>query len=1056
MYSTTRRAARALASTCLTPFAFALFTSPAAASTTIDKETATPLFTSAAGDVTIADDGVIHVPAGAAITVDTDNAVTIEEGGEIDVDGADGATGIQIAAGTNSMIVNDGTISVTEDFTAADDDNNNIADGPIAQASDRYGIHVMPGETTSGSISNTGTITVEGLNSGGIVVDSAYVGDIQNTGSISIKGDGSVGIRTQDVNGNVQVDGTVSVVGKGAQGVVLDGDVSGTFSIQGVVTQNLTYTTDDGTYQSLSRYDLREGSAAVEVAGNVDGGIIIAAPPYNSDNNNDDEDKDGVKDSEEGTGSISSFGNSPALLIGGEKDITIGTVEGRDGKFSLVVDGSIAASASYSSTDAFGVVIGGQGGTVDLPGGIGVSGSITATTYDSEATAILINQGANVPYLYNSGTIKGSITSPGEGATYGVRDLSGTLTQVDNTGFISVDGSSEDTSAAIDLSANTTGVTINQYLNSIDQDAQNDEQAASDYDPNNAVIYTYIRGDILTGSGDDTLNIRSGAIYGDSYLAEGNDTVALSGDSSYYGDVHFGSGIATMTVADTASFNGTLDAAGQPATLTIGGDATFTGNVSGGSQLSVNVTGGSFGADGAEVVSFNTLTVGSGGTLDVYIDGDTGQSSLYNVNTATFESGATVSTSISSLAGAEGSYTILTSNSLTGASELDSEVTDLPVLFKGEITAEGNNLVLDITRKTAGELGLTRSQGEGYEAIYAAALADDPLGSSLLQVDDTAALQKQFDQLLPDHAGGVFDLVTQGSRIAARHLENADSFFDVSNVGGWVEPFVFANTKDPTGTAGYKTDGWGISTGLERKTGIGNLGLSLAYIEGHVKNGDWQRITVSDLELGAFWRLSRGALYAFVQGTGGHVSASSARTFVGTVDDADIYYAANGNWSGWTANARAGASYTLKFGGFKLRPKAVMEYAWLREDGYEESGSDVIDLTVAQRTSDSLTGTTTLTIGWSAGEQTADFRPFTVEVEGGRRNQLTGQLGATTANFVDGDPFTITPDALDSRWVAEARIFSGGLDYTWKLATGAEQGTSNTAWYVRASLSAAF
>jgi hypothetical protein len=134
----------------------------------------------------------------------------------------------------------------------------------------------------------------------------------------------------------------------------------------------------------------------------------------------------------------------------------------------------------------------------------------------------------------------------------------------------------------------------------------------------------------------------------------------------------------------------------------------------------------------------------------------------------------------------------------------------------------------------------------------------------------------------------------------------------------------------------------------------------------------------------------------------------------------------------------------------------VLDYAWLREDSYEEEGDDAIALAVAKRTSDALTATTTIVLGWSAGEERLDLRPFTVELEGGRRNQLTGQLGTTTAAFTDGEQFAITPDALDSRWVAEARIYAGGLDYTWKLAAGAERAKDYTAWSTRASLSIAF
>ena len=103
-----------------------------------------------------------------------------------------------------------------------------------------------------------------------------------------------------------------------------------------------------------------------------------------------------------------------------------------------------------------------------------------------------------------------------------------------------------------------------------------------------------------------------------------------------------------------------------------------------------------------------------------------------------------------------------------------------------------------------------------------------------------------------------------------------------------------------------------------------------------------------------------------------------------------------------------------------------------------------------------MTGTGSLTASWSAGEQTRDNRPFTVELEGGYRSRLAGKLGDTVANFEDGDSFRLTPDALKSGWTSEARILAGGMDYTWQLAGGAEKVQGTVDYSVRGSLSIAF
>lgn len=1042
------------------PLALALLVPQAAlAATTVDADRTTPLKTSEAGDTWVGDDGSITLAnGGTAITVDSNNTVGLDDGGYIkNTGGKDGDTGIRVNAGTTTEIANNGVITVTETFTGKDADSNGIADGAIASASNRYGILVASGATTSGSIENAGTITVDGLNSGGIVVASDFTGDITNTGAITVIGDNSVGISTRNVTGDVAVEGSVSVVGQGAQGIVLGGDIDGTFRIQGTVAQASSFTTDAGTTLTLSRAAVRTGKAAVEVTGDVTGGILIDAAPYELDSSDTDEDDDGVTDSSEAVGAISSIGNSPALLVGSANDIVIGSVKGRDGTYSLAIDGTISASCIYSNTDAYAVVIGGQGGAVSMAKGIGVSGTVSATTVDQKAVAILVNSGSTVPLLDNSGTIRATISSPGEGAAYAIQDLSGTLNTINNTGFITVTGSSTDDLRAIDLSANTAGVTIRQYLNAIDKDAQEDEQAEDDYDADNPVIYTAITGDIHTGSGNDVLDVASGRIYGDSYLGAGNDQVLLSGDSGYEGDIRFGSGTATMGLSGKAYFEGDIDLAGNLGTLTIADTARFTGTMTGTGNLDVIVNGGSFGASEATTLSFDSLTVNSGGALNVYIDGDTGTASTIAVNTATFASGSKVSATISSLENAEGSYTILTATTLDGSPTFDETTTELPVLFNGDISVSGETLVLDVTRKTADELGLTAPQAGAYDAIYSQATAVEYLGTSLLQVDDVAALQDQFNQLMPDYAGGVFDFVTRSGRLASRHLTDDSSLFDISNAGGWFEPIWFKGSKDDTGSAGFKVKGWGISSGIERVTGIGNVGLSFAYTKGDIATGDYQTVDASNYEFGAFWRTGNGPLYAYAKASVGRVSLNSSRTFTGEVDTATLSYSATGSWKGWSAGAQGGVSWKADLGGgLALKPMAKFDYYRLSENGYTESGSDAIYLEVAKRTSSLLSGTGSVTASWSAGEATREFRPFTVELEGGYRSRLAGKLGDTVANFEDGDQFRLTADSMKSGWTAEARVLAGGMDYTWQLAGGAEQVQGNVDFSVRGSLSIAF
>ncbi|VWX56083.1 autotransporter outer membrane beta-barrel domain-containing protein [Sphingorhabdus sp. 109] len=1054
--------------TCALAIATALAHLPARADTTIDSETSDPILTSIDGDIIITDGGILAIDSGVAITVDSDNDVTIEGldeddstvvVGEINVGDADDAIAILVETGTNANISNVGTITVLEDFVSEDEDANAIADGPIASASNRYGIYVAGGGTASGSIDNSGIITVEGLNSGGIVVDSAYDGSITNTGTITVIGDNSYGIKVQDVSEDVTVRGNVQVAGEGSVAFSSQGDIDGALTFQGAVRQLSSYTNDDSVTTALSRTDLRSGAAAVEISGNVGGGIMVAIAPDDDDEDNDDEDGDGIEDTLEGTGYIASTGNGPAMLIGGAADTVIGTVADSDDGYSLVIDGSIVSSAGYSSTDSFGLVIGGQGGSVDVAGGIELNGTLSATSYDSAATALLINEDSVVDRIAVTGSLSANLTSTGEGEVYAIRDLSGSLTSIDNSGFITTSASSEDIRQAIAASSNTTGLTIIQYLNDEDAETKADIEAELEDGETDDTIYTAIIGDIVTGSGNDLISASAGIITGDTYFNAGNDTLTLSDDAVYTGDVYFGTGTGLMTLFGESAFVGDIDGAGQSVLVTLNDSAVYTGTVQNGSGVSVVVNGGTFGIGAAETSTFDSLTVGADGSLGVYIDGEEGTSSLYDVNSATFESGAKIATTISSLEQADGTYVVLTASEITGTPDFDSATTELPFIFAGETSLSGNDLVLDIRRKEAEELGLSGAGTSAYDAIITASAADETLATSFLQIEDAETLQNQVDQFLPDHSGGIFDFATRGSRLAALHITDDSSLYDVSDVGGWIEPIFWGNDKDAGDAASYKTSGWGVSMGLERWSKIGNLGLSYAYTSGEIENNDGTGIVdASQHELGAFWRMDSGPLYAFSRISASYLSLSSTRTLTATADDTEYSASTTADWNGWMLSGAGGVSYDLDVGSrLTFRPKATFDYYRLHEGSYDETGGgDSLNLYVDGRTSDSLTAATTVAAVYRLGSKRKDFTPLTFELEGGRRHHLAGSLGTTTASFLDGEEFSLTADGLDSSWLGEARILAGGLDFTWQLSARAEKTEDDVGYSARASLSLAF
>src|SRR5690606_10886592 len=124
-----------LACTCLTPIVL-LAAGPLNAETTVDTARTAPIATStiksgAADDIRITSAGSVKPSAGSAVVIDTGNSVKNE--GTVQVTGANGVSGILANAGLTSGITNTGTITIDENYTSTDSDNDGDLDGPFAQ-----------------------------------------------------------------------------------------------------------------------------------------------------------------------------------------------------------------------------------------------------------------------------------------------------------------------------------------------------------------------------------------------------------------------------------------------------------------------------------------------------------------------------------------------------------------------------------------------------------------------------------------------------------------------------------------------------------------------------------------------------------------------------------------------------------------------------------------------------------------------------------------------------------------------------------------------------------
>jgi hypothetical protein len=803
------------------------------------------------------------------------------------------------------------------------------------------------------------------------------------------------------------------------------GDISGALVIQNTVNSTgYRYVSPPSDVSKLDADDLLQGGSAVVVASNVAGGIAFDARPADASTTDTDEDDDGILDANEGTASINSYGAAPAVQIGtSAQAISIGAV-GTTGH-GIIVNGGIHGVGVYKGVSATGLSIGGAGQTVNVAGGAIIGGTISAQATEADATAVRVGAGATVPEIVVSGTVQAqgagtaataaqailiesgaSVTTiRNSGTIYATRgtagtaaaivDKSGTLNLVENSGNITVTGATAlgTGATAIDLSANVAGATVRQLV-----------AAAGKAAP-------AISGQIKFGAGNDVLDVADGSVNGNVSFGGGSNTLNLSGDAVMTGNADFGGGAGVLQLNGTSSFTGSL--------LNSGGVAAAIG------------TGSTLVATNLGSVGLASLTTGSGATIGVTIDSVTGTNTLYNVaGAASLGANNIIAVNLLNVGDVAGTYKIIQAGSLTGGTGLSSSIGSLPFLFDSSlVTNVPNEVSLNIRVRNADELGINRSESDILDAVLGAADSDAGISGVLLDINDSATLQDTLQQMLPEHAGGAFENVTKGNRLMTKFL--LDPHAPGSESGPWriwTQQVAWASSKSIGATSDYHLGGWGAAVGGEAGLGkMGGVGVSLAYLTGRDTKGD-NDIISHQYEAGLYWRGQWGGLTTFARGTAAHIKFDSKRQFSGVADGVTITREAKGNWNGNLLSASAGASYDLRMGRFSVRPSVTVEHFKLSEKGYDETGGgDAFDLQVNKRDSDETAANSLVALGYElfGTDRDGTNKWMRVELEGGYRSILSSSIGKTTAHFEGGESFTLSPEDRNSGWLAGLRLMGG-------------------------------
>jgi hypothetical protein len=1163
-----------VAAVALAPLCFVASRSPAYAQQDITSGLNAPISTAnggSPGDITIESGGSVTVNGTTpAVTLNSSNNVTND--GTIQVSNVNNSTAVQLQGGNSGSFTNAGTITNNESFSASTNGNGFIEE-PYAQGSGRIAVQLIGGANgagLNGTVENDGTISVQGNSSYGVSIEAPILGstgntttvstnssgtatvtvtntttgNFNNTGTITLVGDNGAAVRSTaggTITGNFLNTGSISSTGAGSSAVNLQGDVGGHIAIYGAISSTAYAVTqrptDTGTLESIVGgggktavpSQTEQSAAAFIVGGNVGQGIFIGAPPVGTlSTSTSDLDGDGIEDSAEGTGSISNFGSAPALLIGSDtKGITIGAfgdkvvdsngVTQLDNNFGVIIRGSVSGFGVYDGVQANGLQIGTGSEPVTIDGGVRVVGSVTADSYEANATAIHINAGATVPTIQNEDFIEASVShsvlapsvDPSTAAAYGILvEQGGSLSSIVNIGTIQSSVTGDNMSAygivnksttggttsllnegvisatvtqnntgdavtgkavAIDLSASNTGVNLTQQVNPNPIAIETTTTTNADGTVSTTAAFTSVTAGTSTTSTTTTTTTVTTTGSG----VTTTTTTTTPTTPEIIGDVLLGNGNNNVQLLG-GSIIGALSLGSGTDTFVIDNGASYIGALSyTGNALALTVNNGSLQNSRAGTLNLSSLTVGSKGILYAAIDPlnsqGFGTNTTYNVSgAANLASGAQLGIVLNSPLFNETQFTIIKAGSLINNTTDALVLAQVPYVLVGTATtnATAGTITVDLRRRTAAEIGLNPGQAAALNAVYSSLPNDPSIQSAVLNTYNRSDFLGLYNQMLPDYSGGLFELALAGSDAITRATSRVNDIENPSGTrGAWAEEVAFGLVRDTNSQAqGYSGGGYGFVGGLETGgAGLGAFGVTAAFLTGDVTPqslpGD-NLASLSEGEFGAYWQGQLGGLRADARVAGGYVMFSDRRELLqkdASTGAITLDRASKGSSTGYTATGHFGLGYqTGNFGWFYFRPQVHGDYFMLDQGSYtEHDGGTGFDLALKDRNGNETSGTASLVTGMSFGSS-FKWRP---ELEIGYRDVFSGTSGNTTAAFTTAgsQAFTLpNPSIRGGGPLARINVKADTDFYELNFEAGVEQRTDFAEGDVRFSVRVLF
>lgn len=906
--------------------------------------------------------------------------------------------------------------------------------GIIVEGNDSFAIRLAETAGITGNLLTDGAIEIVGTNSIGVGVEGQIIGNLANGANINARGT------------NVQA-------------VNISGDIDGQFSSSGRITNTgyrFTTRSNLAGRTLLQDDDRLQGGAAVQISGNVANGILMDEVSTTTTADDGTETTTiTARSSITQFGSAAAVlidGQGTPISIGRVSAITDPTADGYDETllFGFVNEGDISGNGVYDDVNARALEIrdamiegglfnsgnltvttfrSGDDGTADLDGFTGTAqvivlgngaiaeainntGAIIAQA--SEATdevfadrdnpvaarlitaiAIDIEDGATVDSLVNTGIITASVTGR-RGNMIALRDASGTLRNISNTGRIVALGVNSDANGvatvdfqttAMDLSANTTGVTITQDL-------------AEDLTPDDGIdpVSPAIIGDIYLGSGDDVITVNAGSIVGDIDFGAGNGVLTLDGGSTYRGGLRNADGDLTLTVANGSTLTNTNTEVLTVASASFDGTSVFQPTLDGatGNAGTLNASGTISFAEGASIAPVLTNIIGTSNTVFRVADA----------------ANLVIGGDIASLSGIESPFLYNTTYSID--------------------PNDPNALLITLDLRETSELGLDSAQAATFTSAFEALGSNTGLGNAFVNISDEAEFNRAFNQLLPEFSAAarqfVIANVDGATGAVGAHLDNVRRSQDRPG-GVWIQEFAYFADRDLAGLSEqYRGSGFGFTAGADTAWGpfhaVGiNAGFASTEIES-VADID-SPLDVLTIQLGTYAGYQQGDFGVEAYAGFGYNDFESERNIL----VGDFIGSSDGDWSGTHYNGSLRAGYDVKFSEkFWARPTVSVDYINLKEKAYTETGDLGVALDIDGRTSDSGSATAMLNFGAHFMGKRTWVRPG---LRVGYRNEFIGDGVFTTGRFAGlTTPFEIQSEEFPDSGFLLGLTVAAGSEYS--------------------------